>query len=670
MAKEIKSVVKIGMNYTEVVGGVSEVNRRIKLLDSEFRKTQESAKAFGTTTDELKNKQEYLTQKITLQTAKVRDMKGELYLLGLEQGENSKAAEKYATKLNYAERALIKLEAELKDTNEKLKDQSAKFEEVKKKMGEFSEKAKTVAEQTGKAGDVLLKASAPLIAFSVASGKMAMDFEEAMAKVSLMVDTNEVDMKKLGESVKVLSNTYGVSTKEIANALYETISAGIGVADSIEFLDVALKNGKAGIADTVTSVNTLTNVMNAYGIETDKAIEISDKLLMLQKFGKTTVGQFGNEIGRIAPLAAQTGVSVEELFSSIATLTKNSIGSSEALTGMRSIVSAVISPTAEASKEAERLGVKFNASALRGKGFEKFLDDVMRKTRGNTDSLDALFGNINALNAIMVLTSNKGSKDFKEALDQINNSAGMTDEGMRKLDTSSMRLKQTIETLKNSFADAGDAVLPMLSGILRLLNPLFNLISKIPEPVMVLIAGMGLFLGMSGGILKTISGITLGIGVLTGAIGGFTIISMKAVGVILAIVAGLVALLTLIAVLKGKAPELGKAVSDIGSDVANIQGTVNNTMQPINLPNYAKVNGSHRSGLARVPRDGYIAELHKDEEVLTANDPRNRNNKNSGYGEVFNLTLNVNMDEVDDVYKLVEIAKQFKQTKRAGIVRG
>ena len=77
MAKEIKSVVKIGMNYTEIVGGTTEVNRRIRLLDSEFRKAQESAKAFGNATDELKNKQDYLTQKIELQTKKVDNMRKE-----------------------------------------------------------------------------------------------------------------------------------------------------------------------------------------------------------------------------------------------------------------------------------------------------------------------------------------------------------------------------------------------------------------------------------------------------------------------------------------------------------------------------------------------------------------------------------------------------------------
>lgn len=36
--------------------------------------------------------------------------------------------------------------------------------------------------------------------------------------------------------------------------------------------------------------------------------------------------------------------------------------------------------------------------------------------------------------------------------------------------------------------------------------------------------------------------------------------------------------------------------------------------------------GSHFNGLRKVPFDGYRAELHKNEEVLTANDPRNSNN--------------------------------------------
>lgn len=665
MAKEIKSVVKIGMNYTEVVGGTSEINRRIKLLDSEFRKTQETAKAFGTSVDELSNKQEYLTQKINLQTQKVKNMKDEYEKIKKEKGENSKEAEKYATSLNYAERALIRLEAELKDTTDKLKDQSTKFEELKKKMGEYADKAKTISDQTGKIGDTMLKASAPLLAFSVASGKMAMDFEESMAKVSLMVDTNEVDMKKMGEGVKVLSNTYGISTKEIANALYETMSAGVSAGDSIKFLDVALKNGKAGIADTVTSVNTLTNAMNAYGINSDRALEVSDKLLMLQKFGKTTVGEFGNELGRLAPIAAQTGVSLDEMFSSIATLTKNSIRSSEALTGMRSIISAVLKPTSEAAKEAERLGLQFNASALKGKGFEKFLEDVMRKTRGNTDSLTTLFGNVNALNSIMLLTSQKGSKDFKEALMQIKNATGMTDESMEKLDTRSMRLSQTIESLKNSFAGAGNAVLPILDSVLKILTPLFDLIGKMNPALIQTVAILGLFLATTGSILKTISG---GLGLwadLTKGLAGFNITATKTTLIVMGVVAALIALLTLISVLSNKTGDLERSMNSIGQGVNNVTGTVNSAMQPGRIPGYARGTRNHPGGLAIVGEEGpEIVNLPKGSQVYTNSETNDMLRGGDTY------IIQVNMDEVDEVYKLVRVFENVKQVKRAGVVYG
>lgn len=664
MAKEIKSVVKIGMNYTEVVGGTTEVNRRIRLLDSEFRKAQESAKAFGTATDELRNKQDYLTQKIELQTKKVNNMKDEYEKIRKEKGENSKEAEKYATKLNYAERQLIKLEGELQKTSEQLKEQSTRFADLQEKLEKYGEKAENISSATGEIGGAFLKLSAPMIAFSVASGKMAMDFEEAMAKVSLMVDENEVDMKQLETSVKTLSNTYGISTKEIANALYETMSAGIGAADSIEFLEVAIKNSRGGITETTTSVNTLTNVMNAYNIETDRAIEISDKLLMLQKFGKTTVGEFGNELGRLAPLGAQVNMAVEEMFGSIATLTKNSIQSSQAITGMRSIISSVIAPTSEATKEAEKLGLQFNASALQGKGFEKFLDDVMRKTHGNTESLTKLFGNVNALNAIMLLTSEKGSKDFKEALEAINNATGMTDESMEKLDTRSQRLRETIESLKNGLADAGNAILPILDTILKILTPLFTLLSNMNPVLIQTIAILGLFLATTGTILKTISGLTGMWGNLAKGMAGFNLTAMKTTLIVMGVVAALIALLTLITVLTGKTDDLERSTRAIGNSVGNIQGNVNNAMNPTGNMRRV-VDGSHRTGIDYVPRDNYIAELHEGERVLTKEE-----NQRYPKGEGDTYILQINVDEVDEVYKMVNVFKKFKQSKRAGVVHG
>jgi hypothetical protein len=53
------------------------------------------------------------------------------------------------------------------------------------------------------------------------------------------------------------------------------------------------------------------------------------------------------------------------------------------------------------------------------------------------------------------------------------------------------------------------------------------------------------------------------------------------------------------------------------------------------VSNASRVSGSHKSGLDYVPYDGYIAQLHKGEAVLTANENANRNS--SGNSNVFNF---------------------------------
>ncbi len=58
----------------------------------------------------------------------------------------------------------------------------------------------------------------------------------------------------------------------------------------------------------------------------------------------------------------------------------------------------------------------------------------------------------------------------------------------------------------------------------------------------------------------------------------------------------------------------------------------------------ADIDGSHRSGLSRVPKDGYIAELHKGERVLTSQE----NNNYSSGGNNYDITVNTNNSDYNN----------------------
>ena len=70
------------------------------------------------------------------------------------------------------------------------------------------------------------------------------------------------------------------------------------------------------------------------------------------------------------------------------------------------------------------------------------------------------------------------------------------------------------------------------------------------------------------------------------------------------------------------------------------------------------IDGSHANGLAYVPFDGYVAELHRGERVLTAqeNQEYNRGRSGSGTGDTF-----VFYNTKPDPY---EYSRQFKKAKQ------
>ncbi|KMY51775.1 hypothetical protein [Peribacillus loiseleuriae] len=77
-----------------------------------------------------------------------------------------------------------------------------------------------------------------------------------------------------------------------------------------------------------------------------------------------------------------------------------------------------------------------------------------------------------------------------------------------------------------------------------------------------------------------------------------------------------------------------------------------------------KTNGSHYHGLARVPYDGYVAELHKGECVQTKVEVE-RGKSGGGNTYQFNVTFNVTGSTERDAERLFELF--VKKVEHAGI---
>lgn len=314
----------------------------------------------------------------------------------------------------------------------------------------------------------------------------ARGFNKALAEVSTLLPSVGDDMDVIGKKSRELANQYGSSAQAQVKAYYQIISAGASdAAEATELLDAANKLAVGGVTDIQTAADGLTSILNSYGMQARDATSVSDSLFVAMKAGKTTIGELAASIGKVSPLAAQTGVSLDELNAAIAALTKGGITTRESVTGLRAILAAVAKPTSEASKMAKQLGLDFSAAALQSEGFAGFLQNVVDKTGGSTEALSQLFGGVEALIPVMALAGQAGA-DFETILQQMAEKSGATAEAFDKVAAS---LDFRFSAALSKLMDIG---LALGNVLLAVLVPAMEAVAAIGQAVMSVMDALGI----------------------------------------------------------------------------------------------------------------------------------------------------------------------------------
>lgn len=341
-----------------------------------------------------------------------------------------------------------------------LKKVSNSLTESEKMTNRFGRNLKSIGGTMSSVGATVSTAMAPIMAAAAAGLKLHSDFERGMAKVSTLVDTNVVSLQQLSNGIRQISDETGMSVTELAEAEYQAISASVDTAHVTDFVRTAAIAAKAGFTDTTTAIDGLTTVLNSYGLSAENAGKITDQMLMTQNLGKTTFGDLAQGIGSVATAASLAKVSTDDLFASMAILTKNGVQTSEAFTGFQGILSAVSKQSQQTVKTAAALGIDFTPEHLGQVGWIKFLEEVKAKVGDDQTAIQRLFGRVEAANAFKVLTKDMGQ--LKDAQRAIGDSMGATELAFNKMLTPAEKNKIAMNQMKNALMDLRGVVAPVV----------------------------------------------------------------------------------------------------------------------------------------------------------------------------------------------------------------
>jgi len=287
------------------------------------------------------------------------------------------------------------------------RDLGATVNSISQNITAFNASINNMATPLEAIGSKIIQADAAMLALVVGGMALAVreagKFGSAFTEITTLVDDTGTGIGQFKNQILDYAGTSTKSIEDINKSVYAAISAGVSYKDSLDFLSVSEKLSVAGKADLESTTKVLISTLNAYGASTDEAGRYSDVLFQVVRKGQTTLPELTQSLAQVTSIAAAGGIPIETLGAAIATLTAKGLPTTTAITALKGAMTAIIKPTSEAATMAESLGIEFNAQALKAKGLDGVLADVMRTTGGNTDAVAKLFGNVEGLTGVLAL---------------------------------------------------------------------------------------------------------------------------------------------------------------------------------------------------------------------------------------------------------------------------
>ena len=258
--------------------------------------------------------------------------------------------------------------------------------EAKKQLSGVESKAKSVQRQLTQAfGFVGL-------GVAVTQGvRILADFGQTMATVQAITGATATEFAQLRDVAKDLGANTRFSATEAGEGLLFLARAGFTVAESIETVDDTLRLAQAGALDLGQAADIATNVLTGFRLPVSDATRVVDVLALAANSANTSVGQFGEAMKFVAPVAAGLQVPIEEAAAAVGALSDAGLQASLAGTGLRAVLATLERPGAAQKEILDELNVSTDQVRVTTHGLTNVLKTL--KAAGiDTGQALALFG--------------------------------------------------------------------------------------------------------------------------------------------------------------------------------------------------------------------------------------------------------------------------------------
>ena len=424
---------------------------------------------------------------------------------------------KYEGQLNRAKIELNNLSDRQEENNRLLAEAEAATDHCATSIDQYGRAAHTAANSTGQSVSAVDALASVIVASGVKQkvedvaaalwecSDAAAAYELSLAKVSTIADPAVLSMDSLRAGILEISSDTGKGAEEIAEAVYQALSAGVDTTKVLDFVRQSTQLSVAGFTNAATSVDVLTTVLNAYRLSADQTEAVSSKMVKTQDLGKITVDELGKVIGRVIPSAAAYGVNLDNVAAAYARMTASGVNAENSTTYLSTMLDELADSGSTVAKVLqEQTGRTFAELMSSGASLGDVLDMIGQSVHNDSVQFSGLWSSTTAGKAALTLF-NSGAAAFNATLREMETSSGSvaanyakmtqnSDYATRRMTVATQNLKIAVGTQLNPILDtlktAGAGILETAADIVERNPALVSAITGVVTALGLLATGL------------------------------------------------------------------------------------------------------------------------------------------------------------------------------------
>ncbi|HAQ4446277.1 TPA: phage tail tape measure protein [Enterococcus faecium] len=372
----------------------------------------------------------------------------------------------------------------------------------------------------------------PLIGVGVAAAKVGGDFEAQMSRVKAISGATGDTFEQMKQQAIDLGAKTAFSAKESAAGMENLASAGFNAQEIMKAMPGLLDLAAVSGGDVALASENTATALRGFGLEASEAGHVADVFARAAADTNAEVGDMGEALKYVAPVANSMGISLEETAAAIGIMSDAGIKGSQAGTTLRGALSRLARPTKAMQDTMDNLGVSFYDADGKMKPLKTQVELLKKAFEGLTpeqqqNALVTLYGQ-ESLSGMMALID-KGPDSLGKLTKSLKDSDGAADDMARTMQDN---MNSSIEQMFGAFESAAIVIQKILApSIKKVADAISGLVEKFvsaPESTQRLVVAIGAIAIAIGPILyalgmlvKAFQTMKVGLGVLGNGISLF-----------------------------------------------------------------------------------------------------------------------------------------------------